>query len=132
VFLAQSLITGSALVILAVCFGVVVWRISARLKAQISRLEQTWSVTSQACSNGLQRIEQLERASAQSSPAALKAQVYDLVATVEMNAATTRRQFGKVFGTLGAERAQRSDEPEVDDELARLLAYQRASPPKVQ
>lgn len=120
-----SLITAFALAIVVLIVGVLassIYVIRTTLREQKATLDRWASETSL-------RFEKLDSETKQRSPAALAARLEDLAAAVDSHAARTRKELGKVWGTLGAEKPRSADPAGGDDELAAFLELQTAGPP---
>lgn len=89
-----------ALAIIAVYGGVVVWRMCARLRS----ITLTLQVLNQSSSRLKERLLEAEKKLSDSSSVKLAAEVADLAAAVDMDRKSVRKQFGKVWGTIGAEK----------------------------
>jgi hypothetical protein len=118
----------SVLALLVPIVGALVW-LTFGTRAHLLQLATEMARLASETSS---RFARLEAETRQKSPTALAARLEDLNAAVDSLAASQRKQFGRVWGTLGAERAAPNghDRDAIDPELQALLALQTAPTPK--
>lgn len=98
------------------------------LRARLIELQATMARSASETSSRFASIEADLKAK---HPTSLAAVVEDLAAAVESNAQRSRREFGKVWGTIGAKGGSANGAlPAGDDDLAAMIALQTAPPAK--
>lgn len=121
-----SLITASALALVVPIVAAIAWHTFVT-RVELRKHQATTEALRSEISSLSARLSSFEQTK---TPTALKAQLEDLAAAVEALSGSTRKQFGKVWGTIGAARSNGHDaDDDADDDLQALLALQSAPTP---
>jgi predicted hydrocarbon binding protein len=120
------MLTSDFVLVLCVAACVVAVWITLRAQAQLTLHESALRTIADRLDKQSLMLNGLQNAQTISSPAALTARIDDLAAAVASNAATVRRELGKLWGRVSANGRVTSATDDVDDELQAILSHQSA------